>query len=237
MPVWNPWHGCTKISAGCDLCYVYRIDSVHSRDSTEVKKTGSFNLPLKRSRGGDFKLIGGETVYTCFSSDFFLDKADEWRGEAWDMIRFRSDLHFFIITKRIERFHLCTPEDWGDGYDNVHISCTVENQAMADKRLPIFLEAPIKHKSITCEPLLEAIALERYLTPEIQQLIVGGESGKHARICDFDWVLGLREQCRCKSTPFIFRQTGSRFRKDGKVYVLPREIHASQARKANINLP
>ena len=26
---WNPWHGCTKISAGCRYCYVYRQDEMY----------------------------------------------------------------------------------------------------------------------------------------------------------------------------------------------------------------
>ena len=27
MPMWNPWHGCTKVSPGCTKCYVYRRDA------------------------------------------------------------------------------------------------------------------------------------------------------------------------------------------------------------------
>jgi protein gp37 len=102
--------------------------------------------------------------------------------------------------------------------------------------LPFFLEVPIKQKSIICEPLLEPINLEQYLTPSIKEVVVGGESGKEARVCDFGWVLSLREQCKRKSVAFLFRQTGSHFRKDGKLYKLPRELHASQAKKANIDL-
>lgn len=47
------------------------------------------------------------------------------------MIKERSDLNFMILTKRIERFFESLPNDWGDGYDNVYIGCTVENQAFA----------------------------------------------------------------------------------------------------------
>ena len=83
------------------------------------------------------------------------------------MIKQRRDVTFFIITKRIHRFAECIPDDWGDGYDNVHICCTCENQKAADFRLPIFLEAPIKQKSIICEPLLEQIDLSRYLDKSI----------------------------------------------------------------------
>ena len=51
------------------------------KDSSLVVKTGDFNLPVKCNRAGEYKLSGGETVFTCFTSDFFLDDADEWRVE------------------------------------------------------------------------------------------------------------------------------------------------------------
>lgn len=235
MPAWNPWHGCHKISPGCKNCYVYRIDAQHGKDSSIVAKTSNFALPLKRKRSGEYKLSGNETVYTCFSSDFFLDDADEWRPKVWEMIRIRSDLHFFIVTKRIHRFHVGLPEDWGNGYENVTICCTVENQDRADFRLPLFLAEPIRHKSIICEPLLEAIDLSPYLTDEIEEVTAGGESGKEARICRYDWVLGIRKQCIEAGIPFAFRQTGARFEKNGKVYLIPRKLQHSQAKKANID--
>ena len=75
-----------------------------------------------RDRTGAYKIPSGETVYTCFSSDFFLEEADPWREEAWRMIRERSDLFFFIVTKRIHRAEECLPEDWGSGWENVAIN-------------------------------------------------------------------------------------------------------------------
>ena len=194
-----------------------------------------FNGWIKKKRDGSWKLPSGEIIYTCFTSDFLLDKADEWRKEAWDMIRQRQDAMFLFITKRIHRFYDCIPEDWGDGYDNVIICCTVENQQMADYRLPIFINAPIKHKLIVCEPLLEEIDLRKYLTPEIRQVSVGGESGVDARECNYDWILSIRQQCIDADIPFEFRQTGTHFRKDGRLYTIPRKLHSSQAKKANIN--
>ena len=135
MPIWNPWHGCTKYSAGCQNCYVYRIDATHGHNSTTVQKTAAFSLPMQRTRGGTLKLQPtGEPVYTCLSSDFFLAAADDWRTDIWAMIRFRSDLQFFIITKRIVRAAACFPPDWGTGYPNVTICCTAENQQTADRK-------------------------------------------------------------------------------------------------------
>ena len=103
MALWNPWHGCTKISPGCVNCYMYARDAAFGKDSSVVTKTASFNLPVRRTRQGAYKLQpDGDYVYTCMTSDFFHPDADPWRAEAWAMMNTRTDLSFFIITKRPE---------------------------------------------------------------------------------------------------------------------------------------
>ena len=231
---WNPWHGCHKLSAGCAHCYVYRMDQKHGREIGVIRKTGNFMLPVMRNRAGAYKIPSGTMVYTCFTSDFFLEEADAWRQQAWQMIKVRSDLKFLFITKRIERFYHCIPSDWGDGYDNVHICCTVENQDRADYRLPIFREVPVRKKSIVCEPLLEKIDLSNFLGDWVQEVLAGGESGSEARVCDYNWVLDLYRQCREHHIAFTFRQTGAKLKKDGKVYRIPRQYQFQQARKAGL---
>lgn len=236
MSTWNPWHGCHKISAGCKNCYVYRQDSKFEKDSSKVFKTQNFDLPIKRKKNGEYKLKAGEIVNTCFTSDFFVDEADEWRNEVFAMMKQRSDLKFFIITKRIDRFMNCIPPDWKDGYDNVLIACTVENQEMADYRLPIYINAPIKHKAIMCAPLLSKIDLSSYLNDKIELVSVGGESGINAKICYYDYILDIRNQCIEKHINFHFHQTGAYFKKDNKVYRILRKFQHSQAKKANIDI-
>ena len=151
------------------------------------------------------------------------------------MIRMRTDLQFYIVTKRIDRFTVNLPLDWDDGYDNVTICSTCETQAMAESRLPILLSLPIRHKAIICEPLLERVNLSEWLTPSIESVIVGGESGNNARICDYNWAVDIRIQCIDKNIPFHFKQTGARFVKDGHLYNIKRENQHSQAAKAGID--
>ena len=234
--MWNLWHGCHKVSEGCRHCYVYRGDARREVDSTQVVQTKSFDLPIRRKRNGDYKIPSGTLVYTCFTSDFFVKEADQWRQEAWAMMRQREDLEFLMITKRIDRLQECLPKDWGEGYPNVTICCTVENQACADYRLPIYQSAPIKHKVIICEPLLGAIDLSRHQIGEwIEQVVAGGESGVDARECRYEWVLDLRKICVENNVSFWFKQTGARFVKEGKLYRIPRSLQHAQARKAGIN--
>ena len=236
MEIWNPWHGCHKISEGCLNCYMFRRDAMYDKDSNIVTKTSTFDAPVKRSRDGSYKMQESGTVYACMTSDFFIEEADEWRKEAWAFIRKRSDLSFCIITKRIERFEVSLPDDWGDGYENVTVCTTCENQKRADERLPILLSLPIKHREIIHEPMLELIEIERYLeSGKIEQVTCGGESGDNARPCHYEWILHTREQCLRTNTPFYFKQTGAKFVKDGRLYLIKRKDQIPQARKAGIN--
>lgn len=233
--MWNLWHGCHKKSEGCQHCYVYRRDAEFEKDSNVVTKTASFNLPIRRDRSGNWKVPSGTLMFTCFTSDFFIEEADEWREDAWLMIHRRNDLHFFMVTKRPERIPQCLSEDWGDGYENVTICCTMENQRRADERLPIFRELPILHKAVICEPLLESINFRGNLGSWCEQVTVGGESGNDARICDYEWVLNIREQCIQANVPFHFKQTGAHFRKGERTYNIPRKQQMAQANKAAID--
>lgn len=235
--IYNPWHGCHKISPGCLNCYVYRMDERYQKDSSIVKRTQQFDLPIRKHKDGSYVMDNTEIIYTCFTSDFFVEEADEWRKEVYAFIKERQDCHFLIITKRIDRFYVSLPDDWGDRYSNVSICCTVENQTMADYRLPLFLKAPIKHKQIICEPLIDSIDLSQYLDKSIEALIVGGESGPNSRVCDYGWVMHIREACIQKGIPFHFKQTGRWLRKDTIDYFIARKYQMIQAKKANIDWP
>ena len=133
--MWNPWRGCHKHSEGCRYCYIHKGDFKRGIDTNKIVKTDNFYAPIAKNKSGAYKIKSGQTVYLCFSTDFLVEDADEWRSECWQMIRERSDLHFLFLTKRIERFMDCIPMNWNDGYDNATVGNTVENQDRADYRL------------------------------------------------------------------------------------------------------
>ena len=226
-----------KYSEGCAHCYVYRRDDSVGRDASAIFRTAAFDAPVKRRRDGEYKIAPGTHVFACMTSDFFLAEADAWRDEAWDVIRRRRDLSFTIITKRVLRVAGCLPDDWGDGWENVRLLATMENQRRADERLPALLELPFHRKGIVCEPLLGPIDFHGMLTPRIASVIVGGESGPDARELRFEWVLAIREQCAAAGVAFGFKQTGANFVRDGKRYAIERRFQHSQAKKAGIDLP
>ncbi len=235
--IWNPWHGCVKCSEGCENCYMYFLDRVHNNgDSSLVTKTSSFNYPLSKSRNGRHKIKSGEMLRVCMTSDFFLEEADLWRDDAWEIMWQRPDVKFFLLTKRPERVREHLPKDWGDGWDNVFFNVTCENQKRADERIPLLLELPFKHKGIMCAPFIGEVSIEKYLSDgQIEQVICGGENYDGARPCNFDWVKNLRSECVLHNVTFCFIETGTVFIKDGKRYHIPKKtVQAEMAHKSGM---
>ena len=231
MIIWNPWHGCHKVSEGCRHCYMYFLDGKRGIDTSNVFRTKNFDMPLARNRDGSFKFPAGMELLVGLSTDFFVEEADTWRSEAWAIIRKRPDVVFRLLTKRAHRIRECLPSDWGDGYENVMLQVTTENQTRADERIPLLLDLPSKHKGFMAAPLLGPIEAERYLaTGQIEQVLCGGENYDGARPCHYEWVKALSNQCRSYNVQFNFIETGTVFVKDGKIYRIPeKKVQSRQA--------
>jgi protein gp37 len=88
---------------------------------------------------------------------------DPWREEMWALIRESTWIRFQLLTKRADRIAKCLPPDWGEGYKNVWLGVSVEDQEWADKRIPHLLNVPAAVRFISYEPALASLDLERYL--------------------------------------------------------------------------
>ena len=239
--IWNPWHGCRRVSEGCDNCYMYYMDLRRGIDPAEIKRSKSnFDYPVQRKRDGSYRIRSGELIRICMTSDFLLPQADPWRNAVWELIRQRPDVKFFILTKRPERFADCLPDDWGRGWPNVMLNVTCENQRRANERIPILLDVPAAHRGIMCAPFIGAVSLAHAapncLGPDgIEQVIVGGENYGGARPCRYEWVHDLYAECRAADVTFAFIETGSVFIKDGRTYHLKsKNLQSEQAWKSGL---
>ena len=202
---WNPWQGCHKVSAGCANCYMFRDKKRYGQDPSTVirSKPKTFNSPLKWKDPA--------RVFVCSWSDFFIEEADPWRDDAWDIIRKTPHLTYLLLTKRPENIKDRLPSDWP--LPNVWLGVTAENQEMADKRIPILLSIPAAKRFVSIEPIVGVVDLKQYLYgsdvhPFLGWVIVGGESGPGARPAHPDWIRFLSHQCKESSTPFMFKQWG-----------------------------
>ena len=237
MIIWNPWHGCHKVSEGCAHCYMYFLDGKRGIDTSKVFRTENFGLPLQRKRDGSYRIASGMQLYVGLSTDFFVEEADQWRDEAWDIIRKRPDVVFRLLTKRAHRIRKCLPDDWGEGYENVMLQVATENQARADERLSILMEIPARHKGFMAAPFIGEVDAEKYLaTGQFEEVLCGGENYNGSRPCHYDWVKLLSDQCRKYDVTFNFIETGTVFIKDGKTYHIQEKRQQSvQAFKSGLS--
>lgn len=237
--IWNRGHGCKKYSEGCANCYMYYLDRERGRDGSEIYRVkNNFYLPMKHTRGGEWKIPPGALLHVCLTSDFFLEEADGWRDEVWDIMRKRNDISYFLLTKRAERIERCLPADWGRGWEHVCINVTAENQWRADERVPILLSLPAKHKGIMLAPLLSAVDLTLYLeSGQIENVLADGENYDGARPCRYEWVKSLSDQCRMFRVPFTFCGTGNIFIKDDRVYHVCKAYQDIMALRSGLSYP
>jgi len=224
---WNPWRGCDKVSEGCDECYMFRDQRRYGRDPEVVQRCAdaTFYAPLrktswKRERDAAIAERGRHLVFTCSWSDWFHPAADEWRDEAWRVIRETPESTYQILTKRPRLIPTRLPADWGDGYPNVWLGVTVETHRWV-YRADLLRKVPAAVRFISAESLLGPLVCDapggqwrdgyegRQLDlTDIDWLITGGESGPGHRSFDPAWAADLRGECAVEGVAFFHKQNG-----------------------------
>jgi len=203
---WNPWRGCAKISPGCAHCYMFTAQERYGRDPSRVERTKTWGDPLRWQRQAE---AAGTSVmvFTCSWSDWFIEEADPWRPEAWQLVRRCPNLNFQILTKRPHLIRDRLPPDWGTGYPNVWLGVSVENRKHGLPRIDVLRTTPAAIRFLSIEPLLENLGTIDLAG--IGWVIVGGESGPGYRPMDHAWAISIRDQCRAAGVPLFFKQSAS----------------------------
>lgn len=196
----NFWRGCHKISAGCKHCYMFTEQSRRKIDPNVVVRAAerTFTAPLRWKEPA--------YVFTCSYSDFFIEEADDWRDQAWEIIKETPHLTYQILTKRPQNIPSRLPTDWGSGYSNVWLGVSTENQDLFDIRVPQLKEIPAWLYFISAEPLLGPLSVSRH---NLQWIIVGGESGPNARHMELVWVYEIVKECSRMKVPVFVKQLGT----------------------------
>jgi protein gp37 len=121
--------------------------------------------------------------------------------------------------------------------EHVWLGVSVEDQKTADERIPLLLQTPAAVRWISLEPMLGPVDISCYLQPPahisgrhvrlgrgewiidadgahlmwrgLDWVVVGGESGPGARLCDVAWIRSIVRQCRAAGVPVFVKQLGS----------------------------
>ena len=132
------------------------------------------------------------------------------RQKLWHLIAQTPMLDWLLLTKRPHNMPHMVPDSWQqDGWPpNVWAMTSVEDQQQATHRIPLLLDVPAVVRGLSVEPLIAPVDLSPWLA-DIQWVIVGGESGPHARRIYPDWVRTIRDQCQGFGVAFFFKQWGN----------------------------
>lgn len=226
---WNPVTGCTKVSQGCRNCYAERIASRfwgERKFGEVVCHDDRLDIPLHWKKP--------QRIFVNSMSDLFHpDVPSEFIGDVWWTMQRASWHTYLILTKRPERMYefvtWLVDDEPTTIRENIWIGVSVEDQKIADERIPWLLRTPAAVRFVSYEPALGPVnfaklndrgyktdslsgwmitAAEPILGNKLNWIIAGGESGPGARPAHPDWFRSVRDQCQAARVPFFFKQWG-----------------------------
>lgn len=208
----NPWVGCTKISPACDHCYAEGWAKRTGQAALwsgerRLTSTGNWKQPMKWNR--DAAKAGVRRRVFCASlADVFDNQAEEaWREGLWRLIQETQALDWLLLTKRPQNIRKMLPANWEDGWSNVWLGTTAEDQPEYNRRWPHLSVIPARLRFISYEPALGPLEVLRYRDVDPDWIICGGESGgRKARLMDPAWARRMRQQCYEHTIPFFMKQ-------------------------------
>jgi protein gp37 len=163
----NAWLGCTKVSPACDNCYAEALVTrrlgvgwgPHAARRRTAESTWRQPLAWDRRAGREGRRL---RVFCSSLADVFDNKAPEGaRDDLWELIAQTPNLDWMLLTKRPQNIARMLPPGWGDGWPNVWLGATVEDQEEAERRIPHLLRVPAAVHFLSCEPLLGPLDLRR----------------------------------------------------------------------------
>lgn len=227
----NPWQGCTKISAGCKHCYAERLSNrfrgpgLWGPSGIRIKTSDRYwRDPLAWARRAGAEGVR-RRVFCASMADVFEDRDElvETRRDLWALIEATPELDWLILTKRPENIERLAPER--PGYlrlpANVWMGVSVEDQERADERISVLLSIKAAVRFVSAEPLLGPVTIgldgtvprelgEGYVPVGqlINWVVVGGESGPECRPMHLAWARALRDECGDAGVAFFMKQLG-----------------------------
>jgi len=218
---WNPVTGCSRVSPGCDNCYMFalypRLKAMGVSGYSDAPDSVRA-LPERLRVPSTWKRP--RRVFVNSMSDLFHPHVEyDFISEVFGAMKTAERHVFQALTKRPGRavgwWETVGRREFGEWPRNVWIGTSVESQKYAP-RLTVLGRIPARVRFVSAEPLLGPLDLSEWLRDgTLQWVIAGGESGPKARRMDMDWARRLRDQCQDAEVAFFLKQLGGRRGKNG----------------------
>ena len=216
---WNPVTGCTRVSPGCDNCYMFALYPRLRAMGVRGYESAPSDVRTMRERlSVPLRWKNPRHVFVNSMSDVFHpDIPPEFVLDIFSVMHESASKYghiFQVLTKRpglAVRWWQTHQDNFPNGWpDNIWIGTSVESQKYA-VRVKVLARLPAAIRFVSAEPLLDQLDLSSWLMDgTLQWLIVGGESGPGARPMSLDWARNLRDQAIDASVPFFLKQLGGR---------------------------
>ena len=213
---WNPVTGCSRVSPGCDNCYMFALyPRLHAMGVPGYEAAPDIVQMLPNRLNAPLTWAKPRRVFVNSMSDLFHKQVTfEFVTDVFKVMREAPQHIFQVLTKRPGRavgwWEQCGKQEFGEWPKNVWIGTSVENQKYAP-RLTVLGRIPAEIRFVSAEPLLGPLDLTQWLEDDtLQWVIAGGESGPRARPMQEEWPLGLRDQSIDTKVAFFFKQWGGR---------------------------
>lgn len=205
---WNPVTGCTKISPGCDHCYAERFAERFRGVEGHPYEVG-FDLSLRPERlSQPLKWRTPRMIFVNSMSDLFHKSVpEEFANRVFDTME-QADWHVFqVLTKRSSRMRSFINRRYPRSAAPPHIwlGVSVEDERRRS-RIDHLRSTQATVRFLSLEPLIGPVG--HMNLDNIHWVIVGGESGPHARPMQIQWAREVRDQCVHAAVPFFFKQWG-----------------------------
>jgi protein gp37 len=220
---WNPVHGCSRASKGCDNCYAERISLQYGYTDEEwTLENAEENVTMHENRLAQpyEDLDEPSTIFVNSMSDLFHSKVtDDFIQRVLAVCRNTPEHVYQVLTKRPGRAANMTI-DWPP---NVWLGTSVEDEQVTE-RIDLIRDADAETLFISFEPLVGPVG-EVDLTG-IDWAIAGGESGPDdvRREMDHEWARDIYHQCQEQDTAFYFKQSSARHPETGTRLTVERDF-------------
>ncbi len=179
----NPWMGCTKVSAGCAHCYAETLmDTRYGKTKwgphglRVIKAESGWKEPARWNReaieAGERRRVFCASLADVFEGDESMpadarQPVKDARKRLFDLIYSTPGLDWLLLTKRPQNAYDIIGGESGTGwtgfaetFHNVWLGTSVEDQAAADQRIPELMKCEPAIRFLSCEPLLDAVQIE-----------------------------------------------------------------------------
>jgi protein gp37 len=218
----NPWWGCTKVDAACENCYAEQVAArfqIGWGPKAEPRFFGlhHWNDPIRwnsaaEATGKRARVFSGSMCDIFEIRDAPLGaRMDHARIVLFGTIENTPALDWLLLTKRPENLRSLLPFRWQrQPLTNVWLGITAVTQQQLEERAALLGKIPAKLRFLSLEPLIQDVDVSRAIKQYgIGWVIVGGESGPHARPFNTEWARSIVRQCRAAGVPCFVKQLGA----------------------------